>query len=109
MAMPAAATIITAANTQAGTFSSGQAKTRVAVATSAKRTAGWSAGQKNTSSSCPPLSRLAVIHFCEENAEIIVMSIHDFSLAYFCDFERSYGELVMKRRNYNLYLLVTEV
>ena len=46
MAMPAATTIITAANTQAGTFSVGQAKTRIAVATSANRAAGWSAGQK---------------------------------------------------------------
>jgi hypothetical protein len=40
MAMPAAITIITAAATQAGTFSKGQAKTRITIATSANRTVG---------------------------------------------------------------------
>jgi hypothetical protein len=35
----------TAANTQAGTFSNGQATARIAVATSASRAAGWSAPQ----------------------------------------------------------------
>jgi hypothetical protein len=56
MVMPAATTIITAANTQAGTFSNGQAKTRITVETSARKAAGGLLA-KNSGSFCPPLPR----------------------------------------------------
>jgi hypothetical protein len=51
MVMPVATTIITAANTQAGTFCNGQAKTRIAVATSASRAAGTAGSNPLRSSS----------------------------------------------------------